>query len=347
MNFNRNLIIGLIVITILQNKLSQSMEEQILDEATLNELNEAFLKEQEKYNEKLDFRAVRHLLLVSKTIKSIFYNQNMAQLNHQYDFNPLQDTQNPQPMWSNGGEKLLSFPDSHDYQRTPFDISWSLKQAFYDAIYNGDLERIEMLISMKIDLDSIIGEEIPLIIAIHRAGYSLEQNEPDKETKLKIVELILQHGANVNQKGLLGQTPLEETMVANFPKIQIIKLLLGYGANITEQSLKTAKSQNTEKIMQILDLHTRLLNQVQNNPTEELLRLTIFFNKPYVVQLIVNNKPELVTLNHIKLARATSPASLACLTKAFRLYKFREFLIENRLPLELILPIEELVEKNI
>ena len=331
MSFNKSLIIGLITAIIFQINLSQSMEEKTnLDEATLNELNQTFLTEQKKYNEKLDFKTLS------------FNYREPRPFNHQYGLNPifLQNVVTKQ--------KVISFPDYNDYQRAPLGIKVPIKKALYQAIWDGNLEFIETLLSMKMNLNEKIHEQTLLIHAIQRAENSLEKNEPKKKIRLKIVELMLQHGANINQQGQWNWTALETALKANFPEIQIIRLLLAYGANITEEALKTAKSNiNPEKIMQILNTHTRLLNQVQSNPTEELLRLTIFFNKPYVVQLIVNNKPELVTLNHIKLARATSPASLACLTNAFRLYKFREFLIENRLPLELILPIEEIIEKNI
>lgn len=70
-------------------------------------------------------------------------------------------------------------------------------------------------------------------------------------------------------------------------------------------------------------------------------------DKPYVVQLIVNNKPELVTLNHIKLAKTVSQASISSLIKAFKLFKFREFTREKALPIELTQYIENFIEHNI
>jgi len=146
----------------------------------------------------------------------------------------------------------------------------------------------------------------------------------------------------------MGHTELEEVLLEiNPPQLPIIKLLLGYGANITKKVLNLAsKTQNKKEIFRIFELHLKLLKQAHNNPTKELLKVSIQYNKPYVVQMIVDNKPELVTKPFVELARKTSPASVPILTKAMEIATLWEVGSKKGIPIELTHHIEKFVEQG-
>jgi len=195
-----------------------------------------------------------------------------------------------------------------------------------DAIFSGDVDQVKNYlesganVNLKVFIDdaTIFGSEYFLLsLAINEANksfYSQAQN------RLTILELLLQKGPVLNDAIHGKRNALEYALLARNVKLNVIRLLLGYGAAITEKGLKLAKDQpNSKELLRIFDIHQRLLKQVQSNPTEELLNVSIKYNKPYIVQLIVNRKPELVTLSDIELARETSPASVQILTKAMEI----------------------------
>ena len=140
---------------------------------------------------------------------------------------------------------------------------------------------------------------------------------------------------------------LELELISNRPSIETINRLLGYGAVITKGALELAQSKvNSQELLQLFDLHTRLFIEAKKNPTEGLLRTTITFNKPYFVQIILLNKPKLITLDHLKLAQEKCPAALPHLNKIVKLVRLKKFAKEKAMPNEVIQYIEKIVNKN-
>lgn len=179
---------------------------------------------------------------------------------------------------------------------------------------------------------------------------------------LDTVEYLIQAGADVNAfsvYSVLGnETPLYQVVASNPENadlfLKLINLLLGYGAKIDDKILEKARTNKYEilqqdlgynlngKVIQILLHNQELLEKAETNPTENELMEAIGYNKPYIVKIIADKRPGLVSLEDIKLAKETSPFSVPMLTKAFKLQKFRESELGRKLPVEL----SNIVEKH-
>ena len=124
---------------------------------------------------------------------------------------------------------------------------------------------------------------------------------------------------------------------------KLINLLLGYVENITEKAFEFAReSKYSNEIIKILNHNQDILNQAKTNPTEDLLFEAVGFNKPFIGQLIVDEKPEFVSHYLIALADLTSPFSVPTLKHALRIQKFRESeLVQEQLPVEVVERIEK------
>lgn len=178
--------------------------------------------------------------------------------------------------------------------------------------------------------------------------------------KLKVIEYLIQNGIDLNNTyfdiTLDKLSPLEyiiytiRTSIYKPEMLQLygklINLLLGYGVNITEKAINFTKTnQYNIELFKILNHHQDIINQAQTNPTGNLLLEAIEYNKPYVVKLIVDSKPELIRRKHLELAESNSPYSLEILKQALpeaAIQKFEESeLVQAKLPWEIIQRIEK------
>lgn len=172
---------------------------------------------------------------------------------------------------------------------------------------------------------------------------------------LKVLEYLLQNGADVNQLSenfddadfftslnLLLKNPIDDI---DFYK-KLIIILLGYGAIVDDQILELAlANEHCEEILPILISHKNLVDEAEANPTRMLLKEAIFFNKPYIVKLILDQKPELIKWFCLRLANITSPGSIPILKQGLTIAAFRKSDLAKTLPAELILYIENLTLK--
>jgi ankyrin repeat protein len=111
--------------------------------------------------------------------------------------------------------KALGYPNSF-----PNDID---DEAFGNileyAIYHSPLSFVDKLLSLGADPNYFDGS-YPSILA------ALSTDRPDK---FKIIRLLLQHGADINMRGINDYTPLHYAASENDP--EAIRLLLNYGAD--------------------------------------------------------------------------------------------------------------------
>jgi ankyrin repeat protein len=115
------------------------------------------------------------------------------------------------------------------------DKNIKLNKALYWAAHSGDYEKVKNLIDQgaKVNFSDIHADDkTPLHVAVGLGNEAhMDLNRPtDKslvEKRLKVVELLISKGANVNAKSLFGQTPLHMAKIK-----EIVELLIKYGANI-------------------------------------------------------------------------------------------------------------------
>lgn len=205
-----------------------------------------------------------------------------------------------------------------------------------EAIKNDDHNRIKGIFektkNSKIDLNKKFGPENQPLLNYFINNYV---HKPE-DIKLKVIEYLIQNGTQLNNIHFIAPlissdklTTLEGIIAfmnmitiwedENDLKLyyQLIALLLGYGQNITHKAIALAtEGKYSNKLLKILNSHQEIINQAKTNPTKELLQETINSNKPCVVQLIVENNPELVTPEDIVLAEQTSPFSVQFLKQA-------------------------------
>lgn len=198
------------------------------------------------------------------------------------------------------------------------------------------------------DMQDLVG---PLLIKV--INKALE----DKKF-LELVEYLLLKGAQVNRKDYLNFTPLH-LVIEKKPLnehdekflFEFIMLLLGYGAIIDQETLEFVKKKSLvspfyKDVLDQFEAHENLLNKAESDPDDDALTQAIGYNKPYVVKMIVEKKPELVTQTDINIAQTTSPFSVPVLKKALRTKKFRQIAAENNLPIELIQHVEKIVNSE-
>jgi len=236
-----------------------------------------------------------------------------------------------------------------DKKPQPLTQAEKLHAKLMAALNYDKIDRIKSLIEEGVDVNRRepgVPHSTAIAEAINRARYTLNEGK-DAEIRLKIIELLIQGGAKINEPVIGDYTALEYALSFERPEFDTIRLLLGYGANITEKALERAsKKQNKEEIMQMLNHHQEVLEKALTNPDQDLLMESIGYNKPYIMKLIVERKPELVTSSDIDLAKVTSPSLVQILRKAMEVAQLWEISSNNAIPAELAQYIEKFVEHN-
>lgn len=95
-----------------------------------------------------------------------------------------------------------------------------INKKLYEAVNNDDLAQVKKLLERGADPNKVIGGESLLHIAVNKGDKSVEK-----------VKLLIEYGANINQKNKYNQTPLYNSFLYNTKKTKLIKLLLENGAN--------------------------------------------------------------------------------------------------------------------
>lgn len=240
--------------------------------------------------------------------------------------------------------------NSPGYRRFGHEISSvsydeSAEQDLRDSL--NDFERIKNIME-KCDVDlnknrggyTVLGLAIENTLFFNGSSYYRTVNDFD------IIEYLLQHGAAVNGLTTMAidgryHTPLNHLMRKRIKNVELyenlIRLLLGYGATIDDDIWELAAvNKCSESIVPILIHHKQLVDQATDNPTQELLMEAYGYNKPYIVKLLVDAKPEFVELWDLRIANVTSPFSIPILFKAFKLAKLRAFAEKREIPFELV-----------
>ena len=135
----------------------------------------------------------------------------------------------------------------------------------------------------------------PTILELALYDANLRVNDNDiigSEVKMNILKLILENGANVNEKCSFDQSILESTLSHLNPQPQVIKLLLQYGANIYYVSTINGKSmlelaQQKDKIKDLVESYHALIQKVQNCPDKEVLQEAIIGDYFLLVQELI------------------------------------------------------------
>jgi ankyrin repeat protein len=103
------------------------------------------------------------------------------------------------------------------------------KTPLHQAAHNGAVEIMSLLISKGADVNAVIHDSglaedlyTPLHVALSWGG-------GDDETKIKMIDLLVKQGANVNAKAHFNETPLFEAAFLSGPSV--IKALLANGAD--------------------------------------------------------------------------------------------------------------------
>jgi len=224
--------------------------------------------------------------------------------------------------------------------------------------YNKFKNLIETIKKFNINLNVATINEKPLFNYL----FSYFLTSPS-DFKLKAIEYLIQNGIKLNNTYFISKVdqlnPLEKIIdhlkgaerLPSFTKeelnfyYKLIALLLSYGQNITGPALALAiKSEHSNELLRMLNHHEDILNQATTNPTDELLLEAIASNQPYIVQLIANNKPELIISKIIEFAEEKSPFSAKILKRALAIQKFiQSELVQESLPPEVIERIEKFV----
>lgn len=161
-----------------------------------------------------------------------------------------------------------------------------------DAIHQGDIESVKVWLESP-NLNK--GSKSYLNVAIDRANDCLDRKGSDKEIRLQILELLLQHEAGINLVGCYGETALETAAVTPaFPRLKIIDLVLNHGAIIDKKTRsKAAEKANSEAILNLFSSHDSLRERAKTNPDLTLLKEAIKAENFFVIDLILTAKPEL------------------------------------------------------
>ena len=143
--------------------------------------------------------------------------------------------------------------------------------------------------------------------AIETAGYHIEKNNNKKDNAIKILELLLQSGANVNSIGEWGWTPLQNALSED-PEIIVINILLKYGAEVNEKILKRAQSISSE-IKDLITYYYNLFNKAKtlNNKSElkDILNEAIVKDYSAIVKYLIK-KDVRITQKDLESAKANN-----------------------------------------
>ena len=137
----------------------------------------------------------------------------------------------------------------------------SMKIKLFEAIEKGKINKVKKLIERRVNINKprwLSNGPRPISIAINII------NTNDSENNLKIIELLIQAGAKINESvnfGIAEVTPLSQAISYKEPNLNVIKLLLGYGAQITDKILFEARIKpNALQLEDIFSHHLNLLN---------------------------------------------------------------------------------------
>ncbi|XP_044728090.1 putative ankyrin repeat protein RF_0381 isoform X1 [Chrysoperla carnea] len=178
----------------------------------------------------------------------------------------------------------------------------------FGAIQNNRLEIIELLLKHKADINAEdIIEKIPLFYAIENQNLKITKLLLDNGANVKddpellhsaamgespeIVELLLQHNADVNVKNRYGQTPLYKAI--EYDRLEIIELLLKHKADINAEDedritpLFYAIQNKKLKITKLL-----LDNGANVKDYPELLNRAAMGESPEIVELLLQHKAD-------------------------------------------------------
>lgn len=129
----------------------------------------------------------------------------------------------------NRQEEAISILENH---RGEIDVNWldgddNDTTLLSYALFRRQYKIIQLLLEAGADpeLDSIYFSDPPLIRAIGIQIRTEIENKP-----LKICQMLIDAGANVNQRNSTGETPL--WWASGYDNVEILKLLLDKGANV-------------------------------------------------------------------------------------------------------------------
>ena len=166
-------------------------------------------------------------------------------------------------------------------------------KALENAVRAGQIEEVSQALRNGANPNGVYGQynTTPLEIAVRETLYVLNQN--DEDTRLKIIELLLQNKANVNTVDLWGGTPLEYAVGRFDPQLPLIRMLLRYGANIFHKNeggitmLDKAKAERPE-IKKLFEDYVNLLQRVLSNPNKQTLRYAIEGDYHLIVKRLIH-----------------------------------------------------------
>jgi hypothetical protein len=136
---------------------------------------------------------------------------------------------------SNGKESFSSLSAS----ASPTDKA---KALFY-AIYNNNIEEFRSLIKNKPEVKLVYDNKPPIYhVAL------LASNSGRDKTFQEMITSLVSAGADLNQIGILGDTPLQAYFFSNYnTKIDQVRLLLKAGCKVDKEALKRASKSNASK----------------------------------------------------------------------------------------------------
>jgi len=193
----------------------------------------------------------------------------------------------------------------------------------------GLVDKVQSLIERGIDVNqkATWGEgHTPLSQAIDsyidREKFALLEEPIAKIRALKIIKLLLNAGAKINESVYQNHTALEYVLSTEKPSIELINLLLGNGADISGFAMLVAEGKaNSKEIMHNFLQHHNRVAAAKKNPTHDLLIEAIGSDWPHIVKIIIDKSPDLIEEDDINLAELTSPASVSMLNDAIKLKK--------------------------
>ncbi|GJQ87249.1 hypothetical protein Trydic_g20277 [Trypoxylus dichotomus] len=159
------------------------------------------------------------------------------------------------------------------------------------SVRTGNVTVMKMLLE-KIDVNLLDAENFtPLLTAIKCA--STEFDIEYSSTALKIIEMLLEHGANANSEASMQRTPIELATV--YEKKDIIELLLKYGVNVNSnetagvRSLYNAINTENKDITELLLQNGANVNYVDPDGLTPLIYAIKVINKNIVEMLLNHN----------------------------------------------------------
>ncbi|XP_044738611.1 ankyrin-1-like isoform X4 [Chrysoperla carnea] len=186
--------------------------------------------------------------------------------------------------------------------------NWFGQTPLYNAIQNNRLEITELLLKHKSDINAIgIDRKTPLFNAIEKENLKITKLLLDNGANVKdfpkllniavnrgcteIVELLLQHNANVNVKNRYGQTPLYDAIQNN--RLEITELLLKHKSDINAEG----KNRKTPLFYAIENQNLKITKLLLDNGANvkdypELLNIAVKRECPEIVELLLQHNAD-------------------------------------------------------